>query len=166
MNTLKYKIIKSPVGQLKIVVNDQNLLAILWDNERLNRVKLSEMIEENTNPLIIEVEQQLNDYFSQNRTVFDLPFAYVTGTPFQQSVWKWLEEIPYGQTWSYKDIALKLNNPQAIRAVGSAIGKNPLSIIVPCHRVIGTNGQLTGFAGGTDRKQVLLDLEKKHYLQN
>jgi methylated-DNA-[protein]-cysteine S-methyltransferase len=157
---LKYKIFKSPVGDLKIVVSDVALMGILWDNEKSNRVKLPEMEEENSHELILETEKQLNDYFLQKRKVFDLPIK-LESTCLNQEVWELLNEIPFGSTWSYKDIAVKLNRPKAVRAVGTAIGKNPISIIVPCHRVIGSNGSLIGFAGGLNRKKFLLDLESE-----
>lgn len=146
------------MGPLKIVVNNQSLLAILWDNEKLNRVRLDTMVEDNKEPIILETEKQLHEYFQKQRKIFNLPLN-TTGTAFQQEVWKWLNEIPYGSTWSYKDIALKINRPQAVRAVGAAIGRNPISIIIPCHRVIASNGSLTGFAGGLNRKKILLKLE-------
>lgn len=158
MKLLKYKIIKSPVGPLKIVANDRSLLAILWDCEKLNRVQLDQMTEDKNDSIILETEKQLSEYFHHQRKTFDLPIE-THGTSFQQGVWKWLNEIPYGATWSYKDVAQKINHPQAVRAVGTAIGRNPISIIVPCHRVVGSNGNLTGFAGGLDRKKYLLDLE-------
>lgn len=160
MKSLKYKTIKSPVGLLKIVVSDCTLVAILWDNEKPNRVRLDTMAEEMKNPLILETEKQLNEYFLHQRKSFDLPIE-PRGTAFQQGVWQLLNQIPYGTTWSYKDIAIKMKNPQAVRAVGTAIGRNPISIIVPCHRVIASNGTLGGFAGGLDRKKILLDLESK-----
>jgi methylated-DNA-[protein]-cysteine S-methyltransferase len=155
---LKYKFINTPVGQLKIVVNEKSLVAILWDNEKLNRVKLDQMLEDKNDLLILETEKQLNEYFHHQRTVFDLPLE-MHGTLFQKTVWKWLSRIPYGETWSYKDIAVKMNNPKAVRAVGTANGRNPISIVIPCHRVITSNGNLGGFAGGVDRKKNLLDLE-------
>lgn len=158
MNTIKFKIIQSPVGLLKIVIENKKLVAILWDNERPDRVVLDQMIEDDNDPLLLEIATQLNQYFRHQRTVFDLPME-PQGTPFQEAVWQVLCKIPYGVTWTYKEIAEKINNPKAVRAVGAAIGRNPISIIIPCHRVIGTNGTLTGFAGGLDRKKVLLDLE-------
>ena len=158
MKLLKYKIIKSPVGSLKIVVRDKTLVAILWDNEKLNRVRLDEMIEDKKDPLILEIEKQLNEYFRQHRKEFNLPID-TRGTSFQQGVWKLLNKIPYGATWTYKDIAIKIGRPKAVRAVGAAIGRNPISIVVPCHRVIASDGSLAGFAGGIDRKKILLDLE-------
>lgn len=158
MKQFKYKIINSPVGVLKIVATNDKLAAILWDNEKLHRVQLGEMIEDNLDPFLKKVEKQLNEYFQQKRKSFDLLFD-LKGTPFQKSVWEWIYQISYGTTWSYKDIAEKIGNPKGVRAVGAATGKNPISIIIPCHRVIAANGSLTGFAGGLDRKRILLDLE-------
>jgi methylated-DNA-[protein]-cysteine S-methyltransferase len=116
------------------------------------------MKEDKKHPLILETEKQLNEYFLNQRTEFDLPLE-AHGTPFQMGVWKLLQKIPYGATWSYKDIAVKMQSPQAFREVCAACGRNPISIIVPCHRVISTNGKLTGFAGGVDKKKILLDFE-------
>jgi methylated-DNA-[protein]-cysteine S-methyltransferase len=154
---------KSPVGELKIVASKSCLVAILWDNERPSRVKLNDMTLNNAHSLILEAEKQLREYFDLRRTRFDLPL-HTQGTAFQQSVWKLLIEIPYGKTESYKNIAEKMNNPKAVQAVGSANGRNPIPIIVPCHRVIANNGNLSGFAGGISRKKFLLDLEKKQGL--
>lgn len=155
----KYKIIKSPVGPLTLVIKDQILQAILWDNDKPNRVKLDQMTEDKKDPILLETERQLNEYFSGKRKTFNLPME-ACGTPFQEEVWEALNQIPYGVTCTYKDIAVKINRPAAVRAVGTAIGRNPISIIIPCHRVIGTDGSLTGFAGGLDRKRLLLDLEE------
>lgn len=158
MTLLKYKMIPSPVGVLKIVVQEDALVAILWDKERLNRVRLESMVEDTEDPLILKIEKQLDDYFLQKRQEFQLPLE-TQGTPFQKEVWNLLSQIPYGVTWTYKEVAEKIQRPQAVRAVGAAIGRNPISIVIPCHRVIATNGSLTGFAGGLDRKKILLDLE-------
>ena len=114
------------------------------------------------NAVTKEAKQQLSEYFNQQRKAFDLPLAPV-GTQFQQNVWQQLCAIPYGETCSYADIAKQLNNPNAVRAVGSANGKNPISIVVPCHRVIGANGTLTGYAGGLTRKAALLTLENPNF---
>ena len=149
---------RSPVGDLKLVVNKDALVAVLWDNENPKRVKLGEMVEEKNHSLLNEVERQLKEYFAKKRKQFDLPL-HAEGTPFQEHVWECLRQIPYGTVVSYKDIAVKMQNPLAVRAVGSANGRNPISIIVPCHRVIASGGGLGGFAGGLDRKQILLDLE-------
>lgn len=156
--TLKFKLIESPVGQLKLVADEQVLLAVLWDKERMNRVRLEAMEETNSHAILREAEQQLKEYFSGKLRKFDLPMN-AKGTPFQEAVWDVLTFIPYGSTWTYKQVAEKIKNPSAVRAVGAAIGRNPISIIVPCHRVIATNGSLTGFAGGLDRKKTLLTLE-------
>ena len=109
------------------------------------------------------VAEQLEEYFSGKRKEFDIPL-HPQGTDFQRSVWKELQRIPYGETISYKQMAINIGNPKACRAVGLANNKNPISIIIPCHRVIGSNGALVGYGGGLDMKRKLLDLEKKHFL--
>ena len=114
-----------------------------------------------TTELLSMATIQLDEYFQGKRTIFSLPFK-LTGTPFQLAVWKELQNIPYGQTTSYKEIAQKINKPKAYRAVGMANNKNPLPIIIPCHRVIGSNGKLIGYAGGLKLKNYLLELEKSH----
>ena len=114
-----------------------------------------------TTELLSMATIQLDEYFQGKRTVFSLPFK-LTGTPFQLAVWKELQNIPYGQTTSYKEIAQKINKPKAYRAVGMANNKNPLPIIIPCHRVIGSNGKLIGYAGGLKLKNYLLELEQSH----
>jgi len=111
-----------------------------------------------TNPHSLACAAQLNEYFAHTRTEFDV-ILDTCGTPFQQSVWQALCNVPYGNVATYKDIAIQLNNPKAVRAVGAANGKNPISIIVPCHRIIGANNKLTGYAGGLERKQWLLEHE-------
>lgn len=114
-----------------------------------------------TTELLSMATIQLDEYFQGKRTTFSLPFK-LTGTPFQLAVWKELQNIPYGQTTSYKEIAQKINKPKAYRAVGMANNKNSLPIIIPCHRVIGSNGKLIGYAGGLKLKNYLLELEKSH----
>ena len=114
-----------------------------------------------TTELLSMATIQLDEYFQGKRTTFSLPFK-LTGTPFQLAVWKELQNIPYGQTTSYKEIAQKINKPKAYRAVGMANNKNPLPIIIPCHRVIGSNGKLIGYAGGLNLKNYLVELEKSH----
>jgi methylated-DNA-[protein]-cysteine S-methyltransferase len=114
-----------------------------------------------TTELLSMATIQLDEYFQGKRTTFSLPFK-LTGTPFQLAVWKELQNIPYGQTTSYKEIAQKIDKPKAYRAVGMANNKNPLPIIIPCHRVIGSNGKLIGYAGGLNLKNYLLELEKSH----
>ncbi|MEB6481342.1 methylated-DNA--[protein]-cysteine S-methyltransferase [Acinetobacter vivianii] len=156
---LVYMYMDSPVGALKLVAHDQALVAVMWDNEDHKRVRLAELVEDRQHPMLHKVKQQLEEYFAGQRQQFDLPLDF-QGTAFQQQVWQALLNIPYGETRSYKEIAVQLGNEKAVRAVGAANGKNPISIIAPCHRVIGSSGALVGFAGGLDKKQILLNLEQ------
>lgn len=156
--TYAYKLMDSPVGQLKLVANGERLAAILWEHDRPNRVRLGELIEANDRPVLIETERQLNEFFAGTRHEFDLPLTF-QGTDFQKQVWAALLTIPYGQTRSYAEIATQIGNVNAVRAVGAANGRNPISIVAPCHRVIGASGELTGFAGGLANKMLLLSLE-------
>ena len=156
---LVYMYMESPVGALKLVAHDQALVAVMWDNEDHKRVRLAELIKNIQHPMLLKVKQQLEQYFAGQRQQFNLPLDF-QGTDFQQQVWRALLTIPYGETRSYKDIALQIGNEKAVRAVGAANGRNPISIIAPCHRVIGSGGALVGFAGGLDKKQILLSLEQ------
>ena len=156
--TLFYKEMESPVGKLKLVASSKALIAVLWEQERPNRVKLDAMNLDPRHPILLETERQLSEYFAGKRTRFDLPLQPY-GTEFQKKVWQALREIPFGKTKSYLDLARAVGSPEASRAVGAANGKNPLSIVVPCHRVVGADGALTGFAGGFERKAALLALE-------
>ncbi|MBC3349775.1 methylated-DNA--[protein]-cysteine S-methyltransferase [Pseudomonas sp. SWRI196] len=159
-----YKTIPSPVGELILVARDTKLAAILWENERLNRVRLGPLEEDSQHPILKETERQLMEYFAGQRRHFDLELDFA-GTEFQVRVWQALLTIPFGETRSYRDIAIQIGQPTAVRAVGAANGRNPISIIAPCHRVIGTSGSLTGFAGGLAAKQFLLSLEGQQTLQ-
>lgn len=150
--------IDSPVGVLKLVANDISLIAVLWENETPNRVRLAELVENKQHPILLETKKQLSEYFEGQRKIFDLPLDF-EGTEFQQKVWQALLTIPFGETRSYKDIAEQIGNVKAVRAVGAANGKNPISIIAPCHRVVGANGKLVGFAGGLENKDILLKIE-------
>ena len=152
------KEITSPVGKLTLVASDAGLAAILWENDDPNRVRLGEPIPRDDHPMLIEAERQLREYFDGRRTKFDLQLDF-TGTEFQKRVWSALLTIPYGETRSYAQIARQIGRPEAVRAVGAANGKNPLSIVAPCHRVIGSSGALTGFAGGLETKAFLLEHE-------
>jgi methylated-DNA-[protein]-cysteine S-methyltransferase len=157
---LAYKIMPSPVGNLKLVASDKGLVAILWENDNPKRVRLGTLRLNNDHPILLETERQLKQYFQGKRKSFSLELDLI-GTKFQNDVWQALLAIPFGETRSYGQIARQLGNPQATRAVGAANGRNPVSIIVPCHRVIGASGKLTGFAGGLDVKAHLLGLESK-----
>ncbi|AXQ21443.1 methylated-DNA--[protein]-cysteine S-methyltransferase [Acinetobacter wuhouensis] len=156
---LSFMEMASPVGQLKLVATETALVAVLWENENPNRVRLAELIENTQHPILLETQKQLNEYFAGQRQVFDLPLDF-EGTEFQQKVWQALLTIPFGETRSYKQIAEQIGNVKAVRAVGAANGKNPISIIAPCHRVVGANGKLVGFAGGLENKGILLKIEK------
>ncbi|HTH52465.1 MAG TPA: methylated-DNA--[protein]-cysteine S-methyltransferase [Edaphobacter sp.] len=157
--SLFYKIMDSPVGKLKLVASEKGLVAILWENEKPNRVPLSELGEDDEQKVLVEAERQLLEYFAGKRRNFELPLD-MRGTSFQKNVWEALLGIPFGETRSYGELAEQLGNPSASRAVGAANGRNPISIVVPCHRVIGASGKLTGFAGGLETKARLLSLER------
>ncbi|HEX7872489.1 MAG TPA: methylated-DNA--[protein]-cysteine S-methyltransferase [Sphingobium sp.] len=148
----------SPVGTLTLVASDAGLVAVLWENDDPGRVRLGALVEHRDHAVLSQVSAQLSDYFAGKRQSFDLPLDF-RGTDFQKSVWQALLAIPFGETRSYGEIARTLDRPGASRAVGAANGRNPISIIAPCHRVIGSNGALTGFAGGLAAKQYLLRLE-------
>ena len=158
---LVYKIIDSPVGKLKLVASDKGLVAILWENDNPRRVRLGDLAEDGRHPILRETERQLEEYFAGKRKSFSLALD-MRGTRFQNDVWEALLAIPFGETRSYGQLAKQLGNPKATRAVGAANGRNPISIIVPCHRVIGSSGKLTGFAGGLDTKAHLLELEARN----
>ena len=156
-----YTFLTSPIGKLRLRAVDSGLTAVEHTNQQ-ECIK-DEWTEDphGTHPVLQQAVEELEQYFEGKRTTFSTPLAPLTdlGTPFQQSVWTALKTIPYGQTVSYADIANKIQNPKAVRAVGAANGKNPLSIFIPCHRVIGSNTKLTGYAGGLNRKEFLLKLE-------
>ncbi len=155
-----YKMMASPVGELTLVASDKGLAAILWENDKPGRVKLGPMSEDKNHPVLVETERQLSDYFAGKRQSFSLDLDF-QGTEFQKKVWAALLTIPFGQTQNYGQIAAQIGNPKAVRAVGAANGKNPISIVAPCHRVIGANGTLTGFAGGLEAKECLLSIESR-----
>jgi methylated-DNA-[protein]-cysteine S-methyltransferase len=157
---LVYHMMESPVGDLQLVAEGDYLTAVLWGKEDMARVRMTDMTVQDNHPILRETEKQLQAYFRGELTDFDLPLL-MHGTAFQKNVWQALTTIPYGETRSYGYIAQHIDNPKAVRAVGVTNSKNPISIIVPCHRVIGANGTLTGYAGGLDKKSFLLDLEKR-----
>ncbi len=151
-----YDILSSPIGNLLLIANDNGLIKILFEDENQLK-KIEDNWVKNTDRLK-EVRNQLKAYFDNELTKFDVKLA-PEGTAFQKQIWKQLEEIPYGETCSYQDIALSINKPNACRAIGMANSLNPIPIIIPCHRVIGKNGKLTGYAGGLETKAKLLQLE-------
>ncbi|WP_324697140.1 methylated-DNA--[protein]-cysteine S-methyltransferase [Novosphingobium aerophilum] len=153
----------SPVGELTLIAGDRGLAAILWENDDPSRVRLGDIADSESHPILDEAKAQLADYFAGKRQSFDLPLDF-RGTDFQKSVWAQLLLIPFGETRSYGEIAVALGRPSASRAVGAANGRNPISIVAPCHRVVGANGTLTGFAGGLEAKAFLLRLEGRGFL--
>ncbi|TAG07598.1 MAG: methylated-DNA--[protein]-cysteine S-methyltransferase [Verrucomicrobia bacterium] len=148
----------SPVGILRLVASENGLCAVLWNCELSEHPRLPETTENTHHPTLQQAAKELDEYFAKQRKKFTIPLDPI-GTPFQLKVWQALRTIPYGETRSYGEQARMIGAPNAARAVGAANGKNPISIIVPCHRVIGKNGSLTGFGGGLHTKQKLLQLE-------
>ena len=148
----------SPVGKLTLVAADAGLVAILWPDDDPRRVRLGERRSDPGHTVLVEAAAQLTAYFAGERRDFDLPLD-MRGTDFQRTVWRALLDIPYGETRSYGQIAQAIGRPTASRAVGAANGRNPLSIVAPCHRVVGGSGALTGFAGGVETKRWLLQME-------
>lgn len=150
---------ETPIGPLTLVADDDELIAVYMDghahhpgDETLGEVADADVLAAAAN--------QLTEYFAGDRKEFDLPLRPI-GTKFQVRVWRALQQIPYGATWSYRELATAVGNPSASRAVGLANGRNPLSIVIPCHRVIGADGSLTGYGGGIERKRWLLGLEQR-----
>ncbi|GAC1037109.1 methylated-DNA--[protein]-cysteine S-methyltransferase [Pseudomonas sp. No.117] len=154
---IAYCLLDSPIGPLTLAADDDGLRLVEFpENRYLAKRDASWVAAEH--PILQRACQQLGEYFSGRRLTFELPLA-PRGTPFQLEVWQALARIPHGQTWSYGQLASHLGRPQAMRAVGAANGRNPLPIVLPCHRVIGASGALTGFGGGLPTKQFLLELE-------
>jgi methylated-DNA-[protein]-cysteine S-methyltransferase len=150
-----FTFLDSPVGRLKIVATDAGLAAILWERDRPSRVPLPACARDDGHPVLHQAVTELREYFAGTRRSFTVPLA-LSGTEFQRKVWKALLSIAYGETRTYADIAKQIDHPTASRAVGAANGRNPVSIIAPCHRVVGRSGELRGFAGGVETKAKLL----------
>ena len=153
-----FKLMDSPVGPLRLLATDKGLAGIWFERGRQGRTRPRGDVEDARHPVLLEAERQLREYFAGRRRAFDLKLDFA-GTPFQRSVWKALLTIPFGQTRTYGEIAKQVGRPSASRAVGAANGRNPVAIVAPCHRVIGSTGALTGFGGGLDVKERLLRLE-------
>jgi methylated-DNA-[protein]-cysteine S-methyltransferase len=156
MTTLQCRSVDSPVGLLTLAGRDGRLMHLRMVDQTYEPSREGWETDESAFPDAVE---QLAEYFAGERTVFELEL-HMVGTAFQRRVWTALQSIPYGETCTYGDIAREIGSPGAFRAVGLANGHNPIGIVVPCHRVIGANGSLTGYGGGLDRKRALLDLEK------
>ena len=154
---MSYRTISSSIGELTVVERDGALVGLyMTDHKPAPHLETFGERDDDTLP---QLDAQLGEYFAGERTTFDLPLA-PHGTEFQQTVWAALQEIPYGHTWSYGQLADHTGNPKASRAVGLANGRNPIGIVIPCHRVVGSTGSLTGYGGGLERKQALLELER------
>ncbi len=153
---------ESPLGLIIIAATDKGLAGLWFEGQRHSPAELTgerPAWPAGSHPVLEKIIDQLQEYFAGTRKRFEVPLDLSGGTGFQQSVWEALLAIPPGQTLSYGDVSQRIGNPTAVRAVGAAVGRNPVSIIVPCHRVVGSNGSLTGYAGGLDRKTALLQLE-------
>jgi methylated-DNA-[protein]-cysteine S-methyltransferase len=155
-----YTYVESPLGQILLTSDGSSLSGLYLEGQRYEPTPTSDWTQTGGSPLFSSAATQLAEYFAGSRTHFQLPLAPL-GTPFQQEVWRRLKDIPYGTRVSYGAIAQAMGTPQSARAVGAAVGRNPLSIIIPCHRVVGKDGALTGYAGGIERKQTLLTLEER-----
>lgn len=166
MNPIRFTEMESPIGLLRLRGTEQGLTGLFMENHRHGPEANDQLDWQRDDALFEEALTQLTDYFSGRRKTFDLTLDRdaLGGTPFQRRVWHELENIPYGITISYSELAKRIGNPDAVRAVGLANGRNPISIVVPCHRVIGTNGSLTGYGGGLERKRWLLDFERSGVL--
>jgi methylated-DNA-[protein]-cysteine S-methyltransferase len=162
MNVFCY--FQSPIGRL-LLTSDRTALTGLYMEPSRKAQSTDGWSEDPMAAPLSEALRQLSEYFAGTRREFDLPLR-MQGTEFQQRVWRELTEIPYGQTWSYGELAKRIDNPSASRAVGLANGRNPISILVPCHRVIGADGSLTGYGGGLERKRWLLAHEGLHWGEN
>ena len=153
-------VVDSPVGPLTVVASNAGLRAVLWPTDSPKRVPLGDITVRAEHPVLVEAARQLIEYFDGTRRDFDLPLD-PTGTDFQQQAWKALCSIPFATTVSYGEQAEQMGDRRKARAVGAANGRNPISIVVPCHRVVGSNGALTGFAGGIETKDWLLIHERR-----
>jgi methylated-DNA-[protein]-cysteine S-methyltransferase len=155
---------KSPVGDLTLVANESELIGIYFPSHRHGPKTQKTWTLNQGHPVLQQAAKQLGEYFEGKRDSFTVPMNF-SGTEFQKRVWRQIARIPFGKTISYSELAKKAGAPRAIRAAGAATGRNPLSIIVPCHRVLGKNNAITGYAGGLDRKRHLLELEKRRSVE-
>lgn len=155
---LFHTFVESPVNKLLLLSDSSHITGCYFDNAQ-NHQLIKSSIENKNLSIFINAKQQLQNYFQGTQKSFNLPLKFLHGTAFQKQIWEALKAIPYGKTISYLDLAKTLQAPKSARPIGGAIGKNPISIIIPCHRVIGSNGSLTGFGGGLAKKSLLLELE-------
>ena len=157
-NTIRKARWEGPLGPMIVAASSRGIAGVWFEGQK-HMPDHAAWLRHDEEPMLVEAIAQLRDYFAGRRTTFDLPLDLHAGTAFQQSVWRALLAIPHGATTSYGTLSREIGAPAAARAVGAAVGRNPVSIVVPCHRVLGTGGALTGYAGGVERKSALLKLE-------
>ena len=150
----------SPLGEIVLVADEDGnaLTGIYFARQKHFPANTADWRDARETPLLHQAEAQLHEYFAGGRTTFDLPLAPV-GTPFQRRVWHAIAAVPFGTTISYAELARRIGTPSAVRAAAAATGRNPLTVVIPCHRIVGSDGRMTGYAGGVERKRALLDLE-------
>ena len=159
MNTgIQYDRVRSPLGTMLLIASGDALVGAHFEGERYQPVIGADWQRDTNHPVLRAAQAQLDEYFAGRRTSFDLPLAQ-RGTPFQRAVWTAIGTVPFGATITYRDLAARAGRPGSIRAAGAATGRNPWTIVVPCHRIVGSDGALTGYAGGIERKRALLVLE-------
>lgn len=151
----------SPLGHLLLASQAEVLVGLWFEDQTGIPAWAQHATRGGASGVLAQTVNQVHEYLSGQRQAFDVPIQFYAGTPFQQAVWRALQAIPYGQTTSYTQIAATIGKPQAVRAAGAAIGRNPLGIVIPCHRVVGMGGSMTGYTGGVDRKRALLALEAR-----
>ena len=159
MNTVCFDFLSTPLGTVLLASDGEALVGAWFEGQRYEPARGGSWERRRNTPVLVRAGAEMTEYFAGTRTAFTVPLA-PAGTPFQRAVWNAIAAIPYGETAAYRDLASRIGRPSCIRAAGAATGRNPLSIIVPCHRVVGANGGLTGYAGGLDRKRTLLALER------
>jgi methylated-DNA-[protein]-cysteine S-methyltransferase len=157
---IHYDLVLSPLGTLRLVACGDTLAGIHFDGGRHQSVIGADWRQSANHRVLRAARAQLDEYFAGRRTAFELPLASL-GTPFQRAVWAAIAQVPFGATIAYRELAARAGRPGSIRAAGTATGRNPWAIVIPCHRIVGANGSLTGYAGGLDRKRALLALEAR-----
>ena len=162
---MKYNLIEIELAQINLLTEADNVCGVFYNSSKHQTIlrKMNYNVAQEKSQFVSHVSRQLQEYFSGKLKKFDIPYKFMGGTEFQRKVWNILENIPYGATKTYQEIADEVGNPKAVRAVANAVGMNSLSIIVPCHRVIGSDGKLHGYAGGVSMKERLLEIESKLY---
>ena len=159
MKTIYYDFLSTSLGRMLLASDGAALVGAWFEGQRYEPTRDASWARRRDLPILVRAGAELTEYFAGARTAFEIPLA-PDGTSFQREVWAAIAAIPYGETAAYRDLAARIARPTSIRATGAATGRNPLSIIVPCHRVLGADGALTGYAGGLDRKRTLLALER------